>query len=97
MTLTRPAYMKYAVLIGNSIRRLSFDVALPNLYVCCQVFHIPQDERKYDSTNRFGEGDLLKTCSDIMQATGANIEASYAKDQSLTFVVIGMNLYMRFV
>lgn len=54
-----------------------------------QVFHIPHEERKYDSTNRFGEGDLLKTCSDIMQKTGANIEASYAKDQSLTFVVIG--------
>lgn len=54
-----------------------------------QVFHIPHEERKYDSTNRFGEGDLLKTCSDIMQATGATIEASYAKDQSLTFVVIG--------
>ncbi|XP_057372624.1 vigilin-like [Daphnia carinata] len=54
-----------------------------------QVFHIPPEERRVDSSNKFGEGDLLKTCADIMQSTGATIETSYAKDQSLTFVVIG--------
>lgn len=54
-----------------------------------QVFHIPHEERRFDSSNKFGEGDLLKTCADIMQSTGATIETSYAKDQSLTFVVIG--------
>ena len=54
-----------------------------------QVFHIPHEERKFDTSNKFGEGDLLKTCADIMQSTGATIETSYAKDQSLTFVVIG--------
>jgi len=64
-------------------------VRLVNLHVSRQVFHIPHEERKFDSSNKFGEGDLLKTCADIMQSTGATIEASYAKDQSLTFVVIG--------
>ncbi|EFX88840.1 hypothetical protein DAPPUDRAFT_234231 [Daphnia pulex] len=54
-----------------------------------QVFHIPPEERRVDASNKFGEGDLLKTCADIMQSTGATIETSYAKDQSLTFVVIG--------
>lgn len=55
-----------------------------------KVFHIPSEERRVDSSNKFGEGDLLKTCADIMQSTGATIETSYAKDQSLTFVVIGI-------
>jgi len=54
-----------------------------------QIFNIPHEERKFDSSNKFGEGDLLKTCADIMQSTGATIETSCAKDQSLTFVVIG--------
>jgi len=54
-----------------------------------QVFHIPFEDRKTDSLSKFGEGDLLKSCAEIMQATRATIETSYAKDQSLTFVVIG--------
>lgn len=58
-------------------------------YCLTKVFHIPHEERRVDSSNKFGEGDLLKTCADIMQSTGATIETSYAKDQSLTFVVIG--------
>lgn len=36
----------------------------------------------------------MKTCADIMQSTGATIETSYAKDQSLTFVVIGRYLFV---
>jgi len=54
-----------------------------------QVFHIPYEDRRIDASNKFGESDLLKTCADIMQSTGATIETSYARDQSLTFVVIG--------
>ena len=60
-----------------------------NIFFSLKVFHIPHEERRFDSSNKFGEGDLLKTCADIMQSTGATIETSYAKDQSLTFVVIG--------
>lgn len=56
-----------------------------------QVFRVPFEERKCDASNKFGEGDSMKTCGEIMQKTGAHIEISTGKDQSLTFLVTGKN------
>ena len=56
--------------------------------VVTQVFYVPSGERKYDS-EKFGEGESLRTCQNIMKDTGAHIEISSGKDQSLTFLVTG--------
>ncbi|CAL1268500.1 unnamed protein product [Larinioides sclopetarius] len=60
--------------------------------VITQVFRVPVEERKFRDMNsqRFGEqGEQAKICSDIMQKTGAHIEISSSKDQSLTILVTG--------
>jgi hypothetical protein len=57
--------------------------------ICVQVFRVPYEERKLDHSERFGEGDSLRTCHEIMDDTGAHIEISLSKDQSLTFLVTG--------
>ncbi|KFM62860.1 Vigilin, partial [Stegodyphus mimosarum] len=60
--------------------------------VITQVFHVPVEERKFRDMNsqRFGEqGEQAKICADIMQKTGAHIEISSSKDQSLTILVTG--------
>uniref|UniRef100_A0A1Q3FI46 Putative vigilin n=1 Tax=Culex tarsalis TaxID=7177 RepID=A0A1Q3FI46_CULTA len=56
--------------------------------VVTQVFIVPSGERKYDS-DKFGEGESLRTCQNIMKETMAHIEISSGKDQSLTFLVTG--------
>uniref|UniRef100_U5EUN4 Putative vigilin n=1 Tax=Corethrella appendiculata TaxID=1370023 RepID=U5EUN4_9DIPT len=56
--------------------------------IVTQVFYVPSGERKYDS-EKFGEGESLRTCQHIMKDTGAHIEISSGKDQSLTFLVTG--------
>lgn len=53
-----------------------------------QVFHVPFEERKLDS-DKFGEGESMRTCQSIMKDTGAHIEISSGKDKSLTFLVTG--------
>lgn len=53
-----------------------------------QVFFVPYGERKFDN-EKFGEGESLRTCQTIMKETGAHIEISSGKDQSLTFLVTG--------
>lgn len=53
-----------------------------------KVFYVPSGERKFDS-EKFGEGESLRTCSTIMKETGAHIEITSGKDQSLTFLVTG--------
>lgn len=53
-----------------------------------QVFCIPYEERKIDS-EKFGEGESMRTCQSIMKETGAHIEISSGKDKSLTFLVTG--------
>lgn len=53
-----------------------------------QVFRVPFEERKIDS-EKFGEGESFHTCTRIMNETGARIEISSSKDQSLTFLVSG--------
>ncbi|XP_056647638.1 vigilin [Diorhabda sublineata] len=53
-----------------------------------QVFRVPYEERKLD-VQKFGEGESNHICGNIMIETGAHIEISHAKDQSLTFLVTG--------
>uniref|UniRef100_A0A1W7R994 Vigilin n=1 Tax=Hadrurus spadix TaxID=141984 RepID=A0A1W7R994_9SCOR len=60
--------------------------------VITQVFRVPVEERKFREFNsqRFGEqGEQAKICAEIMQRTGAHIEISSSKDQSLTILVTG--------
>uniref|UniRef100_A0A182M2B3 K Homology domain-containing protein n=1 Tax=Anopheles culicifacies TaxID=139723 RepID=A0A182M2B3_9DIPT len=56
--------------------------------IVTQVFMVGSGERKYDS-DKFGEGESLRTCQSIMKETNAHIEISSGKDQSLTFLVTG--------
>ncbi|KAG5895971.1 hypothetical protein JTB14_027971 [Gonioctena quinquepunctata] len=53
-----------------------------------QVFRVPFEERRQDG-QKFGEGESNHICGNIMRETGAHIEISHAKDQSLTFLVTG--------
>lgn len=60
--------------------------------VITQVFRVPYEERvKIDGNNQFGESASSRICADITTRTGAHIEISSAKDQSLTFLVTGKN------
>lgn len=52
------------------------------------MFRVPYEERKLDS-DKFGEGESIRTCQSIMKDTGAHIEISNGKDRSLTFLVSG--------
>ncbi|XP_023026265.1 satellite-binding protein 1 Dp1 [Leptinotarsa decemlineata] len=53
-----------------------------------QVFRVPYEERRLDG-QKFGEGESNHICGNIMRETGAHIEISHAKDQSLTFLITG--------
>jgi len=57
--------------------------------VVTQVFRVPFEERKFDHSDKFGEGESVRTCLQIMRETGAHIEISSSKDLSLTFLVTG--------
>ncbi|XP_050305134.1 vigilin [Anthonomus grandis grandis] len=57
--------------------------------VITQVFHVPYEELNIYVDTKFGEGESVHTCKSIMKETGAHIEISHGKDQSLTFLVIG--------
>lgn len=50
---------------------------------------VPYAERKLDHSEKFGEGESVQICAQIMKDTGAHIEISSSKDQSLTFLVSG--------
>lgn len=50
---------------------------------------MPAEERKYDHSERFGEGESMRTCAQISKETGATIEISTSKDKSLTFLISG--------
>jgi len=57
-----------------------------------QVFHIPVEERKDQVTGDFGSGSMdssHKNIKHVMEKTGAKIEMSSNKDQSLTFLITG--------
>lgn len=55
------------------------------IFVC----RVPYAERKLDHSEKFGEGESLQICAMIMKETGAHIEISSSRDQSLTFLVSG--------
>lgn len=56
------------------------------------MFRIPLEERaKIDGSSQFGESASSRICADITSKTGAHIEISTAKDQSLTFLITGKN------
>lgn len=52
-----------------------------------QMFRIPFEERK--SGGSFGGDDSYKILKNVMEKTGAKIEMSSSKDQSLTFLITG--------
>ena len=57
-----------------------------------QVFHIPVEERKDQTSGNFGERSTENShniIKDVMKKCGAKIEMSANKDQSLTFLVSG--------
>lgn len=55
-----------------------------------QVFRVPLEERRYKTGDSpFGDDRQGQTCRDVMAKTGAAIEVSSAKDQSLTIMVTG--------
>lgn len=62
-----------------------------NRSIITQVFNVPVEERRYKEFNEQfgGQGEQAKICAEIMQKTGAHIEISLAKDQSLTILVTG--------
>ncbi|XP_008546988.1 vigilin [Microplitis demolitor] len=53
------------------------------------VFHVPLEERKFDHSDKFGEGESMRTCQAIMKETNARIEISSSKSQTLSFVLSG--------
>lgn len=52
-----------------------------------QVFNIPVEERKGGGV--FGEGDSHRLLRSVMDKTGAKVEMSASKNQSLTFLITG--------
>lgn len=47
------------------------------------------EERKFDHSDKFGEGESMRTCQAIMRETRAHIEMCSSKNQLLTFVLNG--------
>lgn len=61
-----------------------------SMLLCDLLFgRVPYAERKLDHSEKFGEGESVQICGNIMKDTGAHIEISSSKDQSLTFLVTG--------
>lgn len=54
-----------------------------------QVFTISVQDRKSDNSEKFGEGESKRICSQITRETGAEIEISTSKNMNLTFLVRG--------
>lgn len=54
-----------------------------------QVFRIPVEERRDAASSGFGADDSYKQLKTVMDKTGAKIEMSSSRDQSLTFVITG--------
>lgn len=54
-----------------------------------QVLHVPYEERKSTESEKFGEGESKRICQQITKETGAQIEISSCKNQSLTFLIKG--------
>jgi len=55
-----------------------------------QVFRIPVEERRGTNVaGSFGGDDSYKILKTVMDKTGAKVEMSSSKDQSLTFLITG--------
>ncbi len=56
-----------------------------------QVFHVPDDERRYSSDEpAFGtESRQSEIIRDVIERTGCDVEMSQTKDHSLTIMVTG--------
>ncbi|VVC39754.1 K Homology domain,K Homology domain, type 1 [Cinara cedri] len=61
----------------------------PTLSTVNQVFTISVQDRKSDNSEKFGEGESKRICSQITRETGAEIEISTSKNMNLTFLVRG--------
>ena len=63
----------------------------PTLIPLLQVFRVPVEERRHKqlSENAFEDQRQREICQDVMAKTGASIEISFAKDQSLTILITG--------
>lgn len=72
--------------IGNSAPPLSMRVSSTQK---TQVLHVPCEERKSTDSDKFGEGESKRICQQITKETGAQIEISSCKNQSLTFLIKG--------
>ncbi len=80
---------------GAMLPRTSYARMAVKSSTITQVFYVPLEERRYKEMNQgFGESDSQSSriCAEIMKSTGASIEMSLAKDQSLTIVVTGKPL-----
>ncbi|XP_005174824.1 vigilin [Musca domestica] len=53
------------------------------------VLHLAGEERKSTDSEKFGEGESKRICLQISKETGAQIEISSGKNQSLTFLIKG--------
>lgn len=53
------------------------------------MFTISVQDRKSDNSEKFGEGESKRICSQITRETGAEIEISTSKNMNLTFLVRG--------
>lgn len=53
------------------------------------VFHVPLESRAKVNNSHFGESTSHSICADITKRTGARIEISSCKDNSLSFLVSG--------
>lgn len=53
------------------------------------MLSVKAEERKYDQSDKFGEGESMRTCTQISKETGTSIEFSTSKNKSLTFMITG--------
>ena len=53
------------------------------------MFRVPFEERRYKEDTSLGESEQNRDIRDVMNRTGTQIEASVAKDQSLTVLITG--------
>ncbi|XP_065210627.1 vigilin-like isoform X2 [Planococcus citri] len=79
-----PNPVNQAVIFNNQHNKMRI-----NSTEVTQVFCVPAEERKYDHSEKFGESESLRTCTQISKETGARIEISTSKDKSLTFLITG--------
>ncbi|XP_033222679.1 vigilin [Belonocnema kinseyi] len=96
-----PTYDETFPVLPESTRSTSSTTSSPNpspsvnnsMRVGCSVvthvFRVPVEERKFDHSDKFGEGESVRTCQLITKESGAHIEIASSKDQSLTFLVTG--------